>query len=211
MEDNRIKYPRTEHIPSSPGATNDDKISKLYPTCFIGKRVIISEKRDGENSTMMRDYCYARSIDSNNHPSRNWLKGLWGNIRFDIPEDWRICGENLYAKHSIGYNELDTYFEVFNIWNEDNHCISWDDMVQWCELLSLKHVPVIYDGIFDESAVEFLIKYIDIDKVEGFVIRLAESFKYEDFNKSVVKWVREGHVQTDKHWSTQKIEPNKLK
>ncbi len=32
----------------------------------------------------------------------------------------------------------------------------------------------------------------------------------EDFQKSVVKWVRKGHVQTDEHWMNRIITPNGL-
>lgn len=206
--ENKYKYPRTLHLPWSEGVTSDDKVMQDL-SMFEGKEVVITEKRDGENTTMMRDCIFARSLDSNNHPSRNWVKGLWGNISYNIPTDWRICGENLYAKHSLGYNDLDTYFEVFNIWDNDNNCLGWDNTVTWCKLLDLKHVPIIYRGIFDIE----LLKNIKINTEiqEGFVIRLTEPFSYEDFNKSVAKWVRKGHVQTDEHWTTQKIEPNKLK
>jgi hypothetical protein len=208
IKTNKFKYPRTFHLPFSEGVTSDDKVLKDL-SCFEGKEIIISEKRDGENTTMMNDCFFARSLDSNNHPSRNWVKGLWGKINYNIPDKWRICGENLYAKHSIGYDELNSYFEVFNIWTEDNVCLSWDNTVTWCILLGLEPVPVIYRGIFDIEMLKNL--KIDPDKQEGFVVRLADSFKYEDFGKSVAKWVRKGHVQTDEHWTTQKIEPNKLK
>jgi len=40
--------------------------------------------------------------------------------------------------------------------------------------------------------------------MEGYVVRLAESFplgeKNTIFQKSVAKMVRKGHVQTDKNW-----------
>jgi hypothetical protein len=161
------------------------------------------------NCTMMTDHIYARSLDSNNHPSRNWVKGLWGSIRYEIPENWRICGENVYARHSVGYDDLDTYFYVFSIWNENNVCLSWDETVEWCNLLGLKYVKVLYRGIFDAEI--FKNMNIDVEKQEGFVVRLASSYKYSDFKKSVIKWVRKGHIQTDEHWMSQKIVPNKLK
>lgn len=208
--ENVYKYPRTFHFDFSQGVTSDDKVIHDLSN-FEGKEVVCSIKMDGENSNLMRDHCYARSIDSNNHPSRNWLKGLWGNIRTDIPEYWRICGENLYATHSIHYSELDTYFMVFNIWNEENICLSWDDTIEWCKLLDLKPVTVIYRGIFDIDIIKNLANKLDLNKDEGYVVRLADSFRYEDFNKSVAKYVRKGHVQTDEHWTNQKIVPNELK
>lgn len=208
MKDNKFKYPRTSHFEFSKGVTSDDKIQYDLSN-FIGKEVIMTLKMDGENSSLMSDCIYARSLDSNNHPSRNWLKGLWGNIRYNIPENWRICGENLFAKHSLKYDNLSSYFMVFNIWNDKNICLSWNDTLEWCELLGLEHVPVIYRGVFD---LDFFKNFkLDTEINEGFVVRLSESFTYENFNKSVIKYVRKNHIQTDQHWSTQEIIKNNLK
>ena len=115
----------------------------------------------------------------------------------------------MFAKHSIYYDNLDSYFYVFNIWNEDNVCLSFDDTIEWCKLLNLEHVPVIYRGIFDLELIKSI--KLDEEKQEGYVIRIAESFKYSDFQKSVVKYVRKNHVQTTTHWTQEKIIQNKLK
>lgn len=210
MDNNKFKYPRTKHFPWSEGVTSDDKIVTDLSQ-FEGQEVICSIKMDGENSSCMRDACYARSLDSNNHPSRNWLKGLWGTIKHDIPENWRICGENLYATHSIHYDNLPSYFMVFNIWNEENICLSWDDTLSYCYLLDLTPVTVIYRGIFDLNIIKNLHLQLDTETDEGFVMRLTDSFKYDEFSEYVVKYVRENHVTTDSHWSSQKIVPNNLK
>lgn len=204
----KVKYPRTFHVPFSLGVTSDDKkLTSLDH--FIGKEIVMTEKRDGENSTISKEYTHARSLDSVDQPYRHWLKGLWSTIQYDIPNEWRICGENLYAKHSILYTDLTTYFEVFSIWNEDNVCLSWNDTEDWCKLLGLTTVPVIWRGIFDEK---FLRDYkFDTDKQEGYVIRLADSFKFEDFDTSLAKFVREGHVTTSNHWMNEKIIPNILR
>jgi len=204
----KIKYPRTGHLPNSEGVTNDDKIQHNL-SGFIDEEIVISEKRDGENTTMYPEFYHARSLDSNNHPSRNYVKGIWGNIRYDIPEGWRICGENLYAKHSLYYENLESYFECFSIWNEKNICLDIDQTLEWCQLLGIVHVPILYRGKFDLEMIKNF--KIDTNVQEGFVIRLAREFHYDEFENSVVKWVRKGHVQTDQHWSSQKIVPNKLK
>lgn len=204
-----MKYPRTYHCEWSFGATDDDKIvstSKLLEN-FAGKRIIITEKRDGENTTIRNDKCHARSLDSNNHPSRDWVKGLWGNIQYLIPENLRICGENLYAKHSIKYTNLESYFEVFNIWIDDV-CLDWENTVFYCNYFNLIHVPVLYDGIFDLSFIQQFHKNLDLNHQEGYVVRLYESFKYNQFQQSVFKWVRQNHVNTDVHWMSQKIIKN---
>jgi len=202
----KIKYPRTYHVPWSECKSSDDKIQYDLSN-FEGKEIIITEKMDGENNTMMRDSYYARSLDSNNHPSRNFVKGIWGNLKHDIPENFRICGENLYAQHSLRYEELKSYFMVFSIWNNET-CLSWKETLEYCELLNLETVPVLYCGKFD---LEMIKKFkIDSNKQEGYVIRLASEFTLDEFQKSVVKYVRKGHLQTDERWMNSVIVPNGL-
>lgn len=205
-----FKYPRTLHISWSGHISDDDKI-QLDLSRLIGHDVVVTEKRDGENSSLYRSHFHARSLNSNNHPSRNWVKGLWGNIRYEIPEGWRICGENLYAKHSIFYDDLPSYFEVFSIWDENNVCLSWDKTKEWCNLLGLTTVPVLFEGSFDENWIKTVLPTtLDLTKQEGYVVRLYDEFAFDDFGKCVVKWVRPNHVQTSKHWASQPITKNLL-
>jgi hypothetical protein len=204
-----FKYPRTTHLPWSPGTTSDDKIMHdISP--LLGKTVVITEKMDGENTNMYSDRIHARSIDSKDHDSRHWVKGLWGSIKNEIPDGWRICGENLYAKHSLYYEELPTYFMVFSIWNERNECLSWNDTVDVCRMLNLAVVPVIGVMTFDEKYLRELASKLDINKTEGYVVRNIDSFGYDEFGDNVAKWVRAKHVTTDEHWMFNQIVPNKL-
>lgn len=204
----KIKYPRTFHLPWSPGATSDDKMLKSIEH-FIGEKIVITAKMDGENTSCYSDYIHARSIDGRSHPSRDWLKQFHGTFKHNIPDNWRICGENLYAKHSIAYDNLPSYFMVFSIWDAHNNALSWDDTEEWCKMLELCHVPVLYKGIFDESKVKEFNNIIKNNQ-EGYVVRLAESFSYDNFDKSVAKFVRPNHIQTESHWAHSEIIPNKL-
>lgn len=208
--DKYVKYPRTFHLPFSPGLTKDDR--QLKDTShFNGKEVVITCKLDGENTTLYRDYLHARSLSGQPHPSQNWVKNLHSQIAFEIPENWRICGENLFAKHSIHYSNLESYFYIFSIWNETNCCLSWDDTCEWAELLGIPTVPVLYRGIWDEELAKNLHKpMFNGDECEGFVVRLADGFSYGAFRKSVAKWVRESHVTTSHHWRHSAIIKNIL-
>lgn len=204
------KYKRTYHLPWSLGSTSDDKFMEDIDS-FVGKTLIISEKMDGENTNIYPDRIHARSIDSKDHDSRHWVKGLWGRIKSDIPEGWRICGENLYAKHSIYYEDLESYFQVFSIWNEQNVCLSWDETLSVCEMLGLKTVPVIGRVLFDEIYLKRLADEFDVDKKEGYVIRNEREFHYDNFSENVGKFVRTKHITTDQHWMFAAITPNGLK
>lgn len=205
-----IKYPRTFHLPWSEGATNDDKILRNVDH-FVGTDVVVTEKMDGENTTLYTDHYHARSIDSRHHPSRDWLAAFHATISSDIPEGWRICGENVYAQHSIRYENLESYFLGFSVWNENNVCLSWEETKFWFDLLGITPVRELYVGPFDEARIVELQKSLDKTSVEGYVVRSAKEFQYSEFANNVAKFVRPNHVQTDKHWMHSSIVPNKLK
>ena len=204
------KYPHTPHLPWTLAVTDDEILSSVNH--FVGKEIVVTEKLDGENCNMYLDHIHARSIDSRSHPSRNFVKNLWGRVRSDIPPGMRICGENLYATHSIHYSGLTNYLQVFNIWQGDE-CMSWEETVVWCNLLGLEHVPVLYHGIWDEDKVKscWTGKSTQGGDQEGYVVRIADRFQAEDFGRSLAKFVRKGHVQTSDHWLDEAIVPNQLK
>lgn len=204
------KYPRTPHLDFSPGIGDDD-IQLKQCQVFTNCHVVVTEKLDGENTTLYPDHIHARSLDSCHHPSRAWVKALQATISPDIPQGWRLCGENLYAQHSIAYENLASYFYLFSIWNQDNYCLSWSETQEWSEILGLCLPQVLYQGKWDKTKIEQLSLDLDLDKCEGFVIRNTGSFHYDDFAQNIAKWVRPHHVQTDKHWMQQTIIPNQLK
>ena len=207
----RKKYPRTYHLPWSEGITSDDKVLKNLDM-FKGKEVVVTEKLDGENTTIYSNYFHARSIDGNKHPSQSMLKNIIINWQYLLPCELRVCGENLYAKHSIEYSELDAYFLAFSIWEGDT-CLNWDNTLNILKTLDIPHVPVLYRGIFNETLIKQLFTGTSTQggEQEGYVVRLVNSFNYDDFASSVAKFVRKNHVQTDKNWRFSEIIPNQLK
>ena len=195
-----VKYPRTYHLPWSPGKTEDDRTLK-DTAVFAGRRVIVTRKMDGENFSGYTNYCHARSVDGRSHYTRDWAKNFWMQRSYELPEGWRVCAENLYAVHSIRYAALPSYLLGFGIWNDRNQCLGWDETVEWFTLLDMPTVPVLFDGIWDEEAVKKLYnEKTDRDVHEGYVVRLADAFEYRDFKTSVAKFVRANHVATQKHW-----------
>ena len=211
-DDLRRKYPRTSHLPWSAGVTNDDRVMTDLDLLRGAPRVIVTVKMDGENTTLYRDGLHARSLDTAPHPSRTLVKRLHAEVAYQIPAGWRVCGENLYARHSIAYENLPAYFLGFSVWNEENVCLSWDDTLEWLALIGLTPVPVLYDGAFDERALRTLFRpdYMG-DEMEGYVVRVANAFRFDDFSRAVGKYVRPGHVQTDEHWMQGPVVPNGLR
>ena len=91
MNTNRVKYPRTPHLPWSSGRTKDDMVLDSIEHLERLEDVVVTEKLDGENTTLYQDYLHARSVDSKSHPSRDWIKRFHAKIRYDISEAFRGC------------------------------------------------------------------------------------------------------------------------
>jgi predicted kinase len=203
----RVKHPRTPHLPWSPGVSADDK--RLTDTsAFHGREVTVTEKLDGENTTLYRDGLHARSIDGRHHPSRDWVKALHGRIARHIPAGWRLCGEYLFAQHSVRYAALHGYLYVTSMWTQDNRCLSYDETVAWAQALGLPTPPLLQRGVWDEARLRAL--RIDVERQEGYVARTAAGFGYDEFGSCVAKWVRPGHVTTESHWMHAEVVPNGL-
>lgn len=210
MSPQRYKYPRTPHLPFSPGASADDvTLSSLDG--LRGQQVVVTEKLDGENTTLYVDgYSHARSVDGRHHPSRDWLKLFWAQRAWTLDQADRICGEYLFARHSLAYDQLETYFYGFSAWRATT-CLSWVETLTILKQLDVAPVPVLYEGQFNERELERLAEQLDLERTEGFVVRAVGEFSLDEFSERVAKFVRPGHVQTDEHWMHRQVVPNQLK
>lgn len=191
----RTKFPRTYHLPWSECVASDDKTLGSVVQ-FAGSEVVVTEKLDGENTTIYPDgLAHARSVDSPATPARAWVRGLAGQIAHDIPPGWRVCGENVHMRRSIAYDRLTTFFYVFGIYDGDR-CLAWDDAAAYAEQLGLQTVPVLWRGVWDPDAIQALHPRPGSfsEHCEGYVVRLAEAFTLRSYRDSVAKFVRRDHV-----------------
>ena len=208
------KYNRTYHLPFSPGSTSDDRIAEDM-SGLIGQDIVITEKLDGENTGMTRGGVYARSHAAyTTSPWSREVRQLHDIIKFDIPEDLFIFGENMEGIHSIEYTNLTSYFYIFGI-RDNNIWIPWKDVEDWAYLLNIPTVPVLFKGVVNsekelKTLVESLVKQPSSlgGPREGIVVRNASLFHNDDFKDNVMKWVRKGHVQTTSHWTRNWVKAN---
>lgn len=197
------KYPRTPHLPWSPGATSDDKFMSATALEEFKKfkDFVVTEKMDGGNLTFYRDDFHGRSKDSGTHAWDTAAKALWAAVRFHIPQGWRISGESMYARRSIAYENLPNVYLMFGVWDENNMALPWELVEALASDLDIPTVPVIYRGpSFDAAVKAWENSGRTADTSEGFVIRNADGFHYDDFNKNIAKFVRADHVRTRADW-----------
>ena len=197
-------YPRTPHLPVSPGATSDDKHASSETLAYLqsGIPLVTSVKMDGSNVSLYRDAFHLRSVDGGGrtHPSESLAKQMWSQLRFDIPDGWRLSCESLYARRSISYENLESPLYLIGVWNDENILLSWADTVEWAEMFELPTVPPIYEGTDFKEATTVWGKNFNSETSEGFVVRDAGAIPYERFGNHIAKYVRANHVQTSDDW-----------
>jgi len=220
------KYPRTLHLPWSPGATSDDKrmtAAEARAAFPVDTPIVITEKMDGSNVCLEHDAVYARSHSAPpDHPSFDELKALHATLRGRLPQGLQVFGEWLFARHSIAYDLLPGYLMVFGIRELGalNRWLSWSDTVLWADELGLPTAPLVGIAPRPNSVLRLkpLTEHLAAwpsdcgsPQREGIVVRHADGFSDEAFSTSVAKWVRKNHVQTDEHWKHQAIVKNGLR
>ena len=210
-----VKYPRTFHLPWSPGVGDSDKVLTNLDN-FIGQDVVVTVKMDGENTSIYHGgHVHARSLDTERHSSRDWVRSLGARVGCELPVGWRVCGENLWAKHSIHYHALRSYFYAFSIWDANNMCLPWAETVEWAQLLGLDVPNVLWNGLFTPRAIDGVLPWwpdisLADDPIEGYVVRLSRAFSYGELRRCVAKCVRAEHVQTNEHWLNARLIKNEL-
>ncbi len=217
LKTSKRKYPKTFHVPWSGGIQSDDKVFKSM-SHFHGKMIVVTEKKDGENTTISNQFLHARSLDSTTNWTRAWVTKMHSVLKFDIPDGIKLVGENLFAEHAIRYPDehLEGYFYLLSVWqdidgSDDDYCLSFSDTVDYADLLDLPMPKVLYRGIYDEQKLIELSKKLDLDKTEGYVIRLEDGFFRSQFKSSVAKFVRKDHVQDNsEHWLVNAVQNGRL-
>ena len=213
------KYGRTYHYPFSPGTTSDDRINHTYWEDIREIDTLVhTEKLDGENNCLSRYGVFARSHAApTTSPWTSQLRQRWELLKNDLG-DIELFGENLYAVHSIEYKRLETHFYVFAVRCLDKW-LSWEEVKFYAALFDLPTVPELcteqVNGLTAETLKQHVICLAGESSVfgsrdaltgmdctrEGVVTRNTGEYLTAYFACNVFKYVRQGHVQTDEHWT----------
>lgn len=202
-----VKYPRTYHLPWSPGTTSDDRIAKSVEK-LIGTDIVITEKLDGSNTAITKDGVYGRShVDFTRNPWDRKSWEIWERIKRDIDPGVYVFGEGMYGIHSIEYSNLTSYFYIFGV-RDNGIWIPWEEVEEYSYILDLPTVPVLFRGqVSSEKELKTLTERLASEPSElggireGIVVRTSHMFHNDDFSTNAMKIVRKGHVQTDVHWT----------
>ncbi len=194
-----VGYPRTLHLPWS-AARGDDDRTMADTRAFEGREVVVTLKRDGQNTSVYGPdgYVHARSTAPLSTPDSDRMKALAAELGPDIPEGLRLVGEDMTRTHGIQYTNLAPgprwFFELFSVWTRDNQSLDWDAVSEWAALLDLRTVPVVYRGPWSEAAVRRAgeVTHYEGDPVEGYVVRVASEYTLAEHRRVVGKFVHAG-------------------
>jgi len=221
MTNDRIpKMPSMKHLPWSQEDARQQKWLRESQTTemFLGEEVVITEKLDGANACITSEKVYARSHSAEPHRDAwDYLKKKHREeLMHKISDKYAYFGEYLYARHSIKYERLPSYFIVFGVYDrESGRWLSWDKTEILASEIGLPTSPEL--GRYIVSTVDALKEMPEGESFygpvrEGYVVRRTEGFDIEDLDENMAKCVREDHVQTDElHWRKgNSIETNDL-
>ena len=202
------KYPRTPYWPWSPTIGRGESVF-ANPARLVGEEVVVTEKLDGGNMLLHAGKVYLRSVSA---PARaKWLAMVKKHHAWKVtePDVW-LYGEDIYGVHSIEYGPVaeQATFYAFALRCADGTFAAFAEVEDYARPRDIPVVPVLYRGCFQSatSLANFVRQAHEEPSIlggarEGVVIRLARGFAAAEFQNSVCKSVREGHVQTDEHWS----------
>jgi hypothetical protein len=210
------KYPRTPHLPFSPGRSDDDvSISSLAR--LVGPQadeVVLTEKLDGGNCCLKDGLVFARSHAAPaTQPWFSYTKQVYLTEVYPVIDAYlELLGENLFAVHSIPYSDeshpLPSPFYLFGALDRDvGHYVSWDDVERIADSVSLPTPPVLFRGKIGSVAEladrvqQLMAAGSRVGKpgcpMEGVVVRTTAPIQPDHFEVSVAKFVRPGHNQID--------------
>lgn len=209
------RYPSTPHLPFSPEVHDDDtQLRDTDASAFVGVPIVVTEKCDGGNCCIRDGKVFARTHGHEaTHESFGPIKELAARVTMSaaVEEGAALFGENMFAIHSIEYDDLESHFYLFAVKRSDGTFLAWDRVVETAEMLGVPTAPVVFTGevsslaelqrLMDERAgLRSGLAHSDDTKPEGFVVRVAGEFGDGRFDRCMAKYVRKGHLQTRPGW-----------
>ena len=210
------KYPSTPYWPWSPGIGREDQVH-ASPHRFVDEDVVVTEKLDGGNTLLHAGKVYARSVSAPS--SGKWMAMVKKHHAWKVTEpNVYLYGEDIYGVHSIAYEavaEAATFY-AFALRDDYGVFAAFNEVEAYATQREIPVVPVLFRGRFHSVAEigDFMKRAHGEPSAlggerEGVVMRLAGGFLAAEYQHNVCKSVREGHVQTDEHW-TRKWKPCRI-
>jgi hypothetical protein len=213
------KYEKTKRI-DVPQATIKGKffLCNKEVQKMLDGQITIEEKLDGANTGIIRHkrgyHLQKRGslMGTGEHDQftfmGNWARYNEGKL-LEIPMNWIVYTELMFARHLIHYDMLPSYVIVIDIWNGKKY-IDRYEKEKFCSKLGLQIVPLLHYGYGTKSGLFHYTceksKFSSSDSMEGAVIK---NYKKQMRGKIVRPEFMKGVEESD-HWVKHAVKRNNL-
>ncbi len=159
------KYPRTPHLQGSKLQPGDEDLSQIPFEAIRGKHLVIEEKIDGANTAISFDTDGTLLLQSRGH----YLLGGAREVHYNLFKQWAtvhtdafyrvlgtryiMYGEWMYAKHSVFYDALPSYFMEFDIFDRERGVyLDTPSRAALTSQMPICSVPLLASGTFQSTA-----------------------------------------------------------
>lgn len=217
------KFPRTPHLFGSLSTRDDRVLSEADTLRLLSEPLSVEEKIDGANVGVSFDDEGALVVQNRGHylgPGEHAQYGrLWPFVHerldalFDVLGSERILfGEWCYAKHSIVYDRLPSFFVAFDLYDKrDGSFADRAALEIACEKTGCTAVPRLAERavLRTTAALDAMIgrSTWGPDRAEGVYLRRESEGRLV----GRYKWVRKDFTAgITEHWNSKPLVPNKL-
>lgn len=214
------KFPRTHWLPIAKPHVGERQLTSSETQELFSEDINVSEKMDGANVGIQvvdgEILLQKRGgfIGAGEHPQygafKTYVLKRYEKIH-NLPRDLVFFGEWCYAKHSVYYNSLPDYLLIFDIFDEERNtflCARERDEI--AREHGFEVVPTFFEGkaTLDEIPQMIRRSFFSEELMEGVVVR---NDILDATNAIRGKYVREGFIAGDKHWSKKQLVKNRAK
>ena len=218
-----FKFPTTPHLTVlGNGTVRDDKVfTKNERDAFLDHELIVEEKIDGANVGISFDNSGDIHVQNRGDFLLKPYQGQWKkldewlffnqDVFFDVLENQYILfGEWCFARHSVRYESLPSWFLGFDIYDKTNkQFLSCEGRNGVFRRMKISQTPMLGRGRFSlqELKLFFRTSRFSSSNSEGIYLRYDQG----KWLGERAKLVRPEFVQAiEIHWSSKGLIPNKL-
>ena len=219
-----FKFPTTPHLTVlGKGTVRNDKVFTEHERdAFLDHELIVEEKIDGANVGISFDSSGEVHVQNRGSFLLKPYQGQWKKLDewlslnldrfFDVLQDQYILfGEWCFARHSVRYENLPSWFLGFDIYDKENRqflsCEMRNDLFRQ---MDISQTPMLGRGRFSLQELKTFFRTSRFSSTASERIYLR--YDHGKWLGARAKLVRPEFVQTiEIHWSRKGIIPNKLR
>jgi len=180
-------YPNISHLPWSKWVRDGDVIQTDL-NHLNHNNIIVLEKMDGIPVIISSDRIIFKKDVSD--ISKEYLESIRTEKLSKLSNNIWFVGDILLERRLYHYDMLPDYFLLYGMFVNDIF-LNWEVTAKYAEELSLKMVPILYKGIYDEELIKkcYTGESVYGKYQEGYIVRRVDTFLLDSIKTNILKYV----------------------